>query len=310
MSFMYVNPGYKGLFDIVDNTAVESTNAVFNPNNKIAFYSSAVMSILNIPNLSEIWIKFNIYIDQLNSSLSICKISSSSANIALNRGADTDSVVVTGTNLTQSANISLSSGSITTFIMHVKTGTLFELYVNNILLYSSNANVLNNQLITNIAINSSNYYFGGLTHYNYLSDIIISDTNISNQQIAIVPIKTTAGSWAAGSNGYTSDTIGQQLLQTLDIDTLKTNINAQSNVDYKSLSIVGSPAYYDSGNLNTLKTIVKNTSAVNPESKQLTQNVNAGVYTQGLVINPLTGAPWTETDLRAVSVGLESAEAS
>ncbi|WP_196607379.1 hypothetical protein [Pectinatus frisingensis] len=316
MSFMYVNPGYKGLFDIVDNTAVESTDVTFN-NNKIAFHSTFnsnvnTDSIINI-NSNEVYIKFDIYISAkglCGADQTFLKITSANNTIIFNTPRNQYYYFIIKNNGSLlSPNINITNG-LNTFIVHVKTDNILEVFINKLLVYQLySTSILSGEQISKISINSSNF---DNTSYNYLSNMIISDTDISGQQIAIVPVKTTSGSWTAGGNGvYTSDTLGQQLLQTLDIDSLKANMNVQGNVDYKSLSIAASPGYCDTGNLNTLKTIVKsNASAVNPESKQLTQNVNAGIYTQGLVINPLTGAPWTETDLRAISVGLESAEAS
>ena len=77
----------------------------------------------------------------------------------------------------------------------------------------------------------------------YLSNLIISDEEISPQELVIeLPISSTSTTMTAGASGiYCADTVGQTLLQTPDVSTLIANYGANSQVT--GIEVVGNPAY-------------------------------------------------------------------
>lgn len=77
----------------------------------------------------------------------------------------------------------------------------------------------------------------------YLSNLIISDTEISPKELVIeLPLGSTSTAMTAGASGiYYADTVGQTLLQTPDVSSLIANYGASSQVT--GIAVVGDPAY-------------------------------------------------------------------
>lgn len=303
MSFKYINPGYVSLTQSKDMTQstlhaalnglsmvsaynTESKFFVFNSGDKFYFRCNVYFGG-TFRNWGRI-IGFNSSLDKNGNTFEIQYTSLVSPSGTVNNKFDFSSGLTTISGCFDIAN-----------------GTV-QMYQDEVLKYNYSGTVFGGaptDITVSCYLPNTNMYY---------SDFIISDSDVMAEKVAVVPVKSTVlNGWTANSDGtYATSDAGNKLLQTLDVDTLKTNIGTAKSIVYKSISINGIPAYYDSGTLNQLKTVVTDgTNTSNPETQTLTTSTLAVMRTEGIQ-NPLTAADWTESALRGVSVGVESAESS
>lgn len=303
MSFKYINPGYVSLTQSKDMTQ-STLHAALNGLSMVSAYNTeSKFFVFNSGD--KFYFRFNVYFGGTfgNWGRIIGFKSSSEKNGNTFEIQYTSRVSPSGT---VNNNFDFSSGLTTiSGCFDIANGTV-QMYQDEVLKYNYSGTVFGG-VPTDITVScylpNTNMYY---------SDFIISDSDVMAEKVAVVPVKSTVlNGWTANSDGtYTTSDAGNKLLQTLDVDTLKTNIGTAKSIVYKSISINGIPAYCDSGTLNQLKTVVTDgTNTSNPETQTLTTSTSAVMRTEGIQ-NPLTAADWTESALRGVSIGVESAESS
>lgn len=304
MSFKYINPGYVSLTEsknMTQSTLHAALNGVSLQNT-----TSRYNKFYTFNCGSKFYFKFNFYwagntgwgylfglYDSTHPAVQLQFEDASSCKLYVGSTAYGSSFAVSGTLMTISGYVDVIGGAIKIYC----NGTEVSSYTGSVMGGAAT------DIVMDCYTNRSGLFF---------SDLIVSDQNILGEKVAVVPIKSTVlNGWTANSDGtYSTGDTGQQLLQTLDIDTLKSNIGTGKSIVYKSISINGIPAYYDFGSLNKLKTVVTDgTNTANPETQTLTTTTSAGMWTAGIQ-NPLTSSDWTESALRGISVGVESAESS
>jgi hypothetical protein len=315
MSFKYINPGYGELFE-GKTGAYTASGTVYNPYNGVAILANGTPYI-SIPSLTHVYVKFGIispngsYYNRTNvmiDGMHGVYFDDTYGNIIqfyANKSAH------------QMTN-AYAAESYSEVLIDVEVGANGHVYVyiNGVLKYSMNGSVTNGSMsyagCSQITFYSNSGFNGGKS---YMSNILISDADISNEHVAIAsPSITMPGEWASNSNGsYSVSTSGKPLLQKIDVDALDAAmapvLGTGKTAAIQGVSMAAVPAYYDSGTPNAIQNIVSGTSVATPETKSLTTTTSAGMYTQALVVNPLTSLAWSEEDLRALSFGLQSAGA-
>lgn len=303
MSFKYINPGYVSLTESKDMTQ-STLHAALNGLSMVSRYGTE-SKFFTFNSGHKFYFRFNVYFGSTFGVWGrvIGFRSSSTGGVSNFEIQYTSKVDPSGT---VNNSFDFSSGLTTiSGCFDITNGTV-QMYQDRVLKYSYSGAIFGGaptDITVSCYLPNTNMYY---------SDFIISDSDVMSEKVAVVPVKSTIlNGWTANSDGtYTTGDAGNKLLQTLDVDTLKTNIGTAKSILYKSISINGIPAYYDSGSLNQLKTVVTDgTNTSNPETQTLTTSTSAVMRTEGIQ-NPLTSADWTEVALRGVSVGVESTESS
>jgi hypothetical protein len=309
MSFKYVNPGYKYLFDSVAEGTTEITNdSKYNPLNKIAFRPAGRGCVKKLPNnCREIWIKFDILIEDIRGDFFY--VSTTNGGISFTRPFGSINLNITGTD---SHNVTgfLSVGALTSFELHIKSNNnavepydgIVELYINNISVISlKNINALNKEDMLYIGFHSDGY--GG--NDKVYSNIIITDEgHIGNEKIIELPVLTTLTDWINNNDGtYTTDTIDKNMLTNIDTNKLQAILPELYTIN--SVSIAGN-AFENGTNVNGLSMIIKNNDIIKNVDSQKFNIVDTLKYEAVCKINPFTNIKWTINDLNNTQIGVKS----
>lgn len=298
MAFKYVNPGYGSLLDYQFPTT--QINKIYNPINEVYFENTNRTPLLKFPeNLKEIYFKFWVF-------------TGASYRVYFN---DTDYTKMVGVNLAltyltvwnknSSNDISVPNfrDKFTSFKLHIKTGVtdgIIEIYMNNNLVYSYEGNVVNGVDLENLTLQDSN-------SWGRISNMIISDSNIFDEEVIIVPMKTTyLDGFTPYDNTFKTTEENATISKMVDVEALKTKL--EGNFKITSIGICATHAFAFDGTMNKIQSFLKNGDITNDgEIKEFQQqNSKLGVYTQPFNLNPFTGEAWKVDDLNNVEFGLKS----
>lgn len=315
--YKYINAGRLGLLDTLNKSGTQYTeNYTYNPVSGLSFTNTNTYSRHKLPTGKEFWMKFKMYQTRTNLSFHDDFIgfygASEKATISADEVKDNTvmyAIYYTASKYTENVFELLKKTPID-IEMHVKsdaTAGIFEIFANNVMIHTYTGNVMNGADILYAGIYDT-LSRGGII----FSDIIIQNTGrIGMEHVIEIPVKaTTATGWTANTDGsYTTETTGASLLQTIDVDALKTKIGATSNLAVKSIAVAGYPAYYNAdGELNAMKTIVKS-----GDTTQEIETVTLGslstdcMLTTPIAKNPITAMAWTVDDLSNIAVGVKTA---
>jgi hypothetical protein len=316
--YKYCNPGYIGLFDTYEKTGDQITNNyTYNP-----ICGVCLKSQLNVnfkqkiePSL-EYWLKVQMYIAE--SRWPKISLLSNSHNIAIYTNAEydksTDFAISSDSASLSNSIINVAKNVPITFELHVKsdsTNGLVEVYMNNLLKISYTGNVLNGETINYFKIINNGAWYGATPIF--YSDIICQNTGrIGFEHCTALPVKATTG-WTANTDGsYYTESEGDKLLQTIDIDTLKTQLKYSNYLTIKSISTSGTLAYYNAdGYLNGVTTIIKNSTTEKEADTNVLNTTTADMFTSTpILINPITNAAWNVNDLSDLQIGVKSVKVS
>lgn len=304
MSFKYINPGYGELLTVAGTTV---QNSDYNPDNGVAFWQSDNTQNLTLPaSVQEIWIKFDLYVTSNDGP----RIYVYDYQGSVSTGVRVFQTYVRILNYSSTVATTVQ-GTFTghhTYILHVKSavsGGIFDLYCDGAKIYTFSGSVNSGYSIGNIRVNSAVSAPG-----NYFSNLIISDTEIkNNEKIVILPLKDKLSDWSDQGNGTIKATaVGQTLRALIDVDSLNTVLSARggNNIDIQAVSIGAQGVLYDSTAVNALASSVTNGGRTqNIETVAIANNAMRG---SGQSVNPLTGSAWALSEIETLQVQLTAKE--
>lgn len=262
MTFKYINPGYGDLFDY--NHTQTLTNTTYAPTNGVCIPScEAADRIAN--NSNELWIAFDVYIRRQDSSssktINTCTSTITDRNhltgIVTHRGSYDDtyfSFVVNNTEVgnTQS-QITLNNNSLHHVVLHVKMSAVdgvLSCYIDKQPIFTYNG--VTHTTFGNVCIESDDYA--------YISNIIVSDSDISEESVIAVPLINTTGTFDGIKDNISEATaVGQTLTNTVNSGTFTSQLQTLTTSKYiTGIAIAAREMRYDETNINSMKLTIKN----------------------------------------------------
>lgn len=253
----YVNPGYGELLDEKLGTI---KNKTYNPTNGVCLTNGNNRGGINLPNLKEVYVKFDVYFKSADraygqfyigdgtywTGLYKTNYSSYSLKIDGNKMSDFDFV--------------LSSDKLHKIVYHVKSGQKGELEV-----------FIDNQLAKSYSGNISTSVFSkcevGFDN-NFISNIIIADYDIRDESVLVVPLGDPTGTWSGISDGEAKAAeVDQVLTQSLKVDDIKNTVGTNT---VTSVSVAAYDIRYDSEKVNSMEaSITKDGSNLTSATKSI-----------------------------------------
>lgn len=288
MAFKFVNPGYPALFDTVDlGSLIGGVNDTYNPENGVYIDTRTAAGYVNIPNLSHVYITFNLYGINMNNYGNVLNVFAGSTSVAriqfygIGCGVD-----VTGLNGSGAESIGLTNKQFYKVILAV------ELTNNNvrISMYFNGAKKIDRSYNSGKLTVTKVQFFNSQSDKSvmaYISNIIISDTDCSDEHIAIADVTTV------------------DYISSVNTETLKAKMAEYvSNAAITSLSVGAADIVPETNDINAIKESVNNTDI-------FTKNINnqKGVIFENMAVNPLTGGNWTLSDLASMKFKLTGVKA-
>lgn len=254
----YVNPGYGELLDEKLGTTRSTT---YNPKNGVCIGGQINYGKINLPNLKEIYIKCNVY---FKSSADYFNIYASKDNVKIGlwKNRYENLGVVIGDTEYESI-MEFDTNTLYSILLHIKTGIkgVVELFADNTLVKAYNTQITASGFDA-VKIRAQT---------DYVSNIIISDQDIRDESVLVVPLGEPTGTWSGISDGEAKATEADQVLtQSLKIDDIK-NIVGTDTVT--SVSVAAYDIRYDSEKVNSMEaSIIKDGSNLTSATKSITNN--------------------------------------
>lgn len=256
----YVNPGYG---ELLDEKLGTTKSTVYNPKNGVCIGGQTGYGKINLPNLQEVYIKCNVYFKEAgDSSYFNIYVSKDGANIGLYKSDFGMLGVMIGDE--DNKNImNFDTRKLYSVVLHIKAGIkgVVELFVDNTLVKAYN---------TQITVSS----FDAVkirAQADYVSNIIISDQDIRDENVLVVPLGEPTGTWSGISDGEAKATEADQVLtQSLKIDDIKNTVGTDT---VTSVSVAAYDIRYDSEKVNAMEaSITKDGSNLTSATKSITNN--------------------------------------
>lgn len=256
----YVNPGYG---ELLDEKLGTTKSTVYNPKNGVCIGGQNNYGKINLPNLQEVYIKCNVYFKENGDSnyLNIY-VSKDNVNIGLYKSYFAMLGVMIGDD--KHANImEFSTRELYSVVLHIKAGIkgVVELFVNGALVKAYNTQITVSSFdLAKIAAKAD-----------YVSNIIISDQDIRDENVLVVPLGEPTGTWSGISDGEAKATEADQVLtQSLKIDDIKNTVGTDT---VTSVSVAAYDIRYDSEKVNSMEaSITKNGENLTSATKSITNN--------------------------------------
>lgn len=254
----YVNPGYGELLDEKLGTTRSTT---YNPKNGVCIGGQINYGKINLPNLKEIYIKCNVYFKSSPDYLNIY-VSKDDVKIGLWKNRYDNLGVVIGDTEYESI-MEFDTNKLYSVVLHIKTGIkgVVELFADNTLVKAYNTQITASSFDA-VKIRAQT---------DYVSNIIISDQDIRDESVLVVPLGEPTGTWSGISDGEAKATeVDQVLTQSLKIDDIK-NIVGTDTVT--SVSVAAYDIRYDSEKVNDMEaSITKDGSNLTSATKSITNS--------------------------------------
>lgn len=256
----YVNPGYG---ELLDEKLGTTQSKVYNPKNGACIGGQNNYGKINLPNLQEVYIKCNVYFKEAgDSNYFNIYVSKDEANIGLYKSYFGMLGVMIGDE--DHKNImNFDTRKLYSVVLHIKAGIkgVVELFVDNTLVKAYN---------TQITVSS----FDAVkirAKADYVSNIIISDQDIRDENVLVVPLGEPTGTWSGISDGEAKATeVDQVLTQSLKIDDIKNTVGTDT---VTSVSVAAYDIRYDSEKVNSMEaSITKDVSNLTSATKSITNN--------------------------------------
>lgn len=256
----YVNPGYG---ELLDEKLGTTQSKVYNPKNGACIGGQTSYGKINLPNLQEVYIKCNVYFKEAgDSSYFNIYVSKDEANIGLYKSYFGMLGVMIGDD--DHKNImNFDTRKLYSVVLHIKAGIkgVVELFVDNTLVKAYN---------TQITVSS----FDAVkirAQADYVSNIIISDQDIRDESVLVVPFGEPTGTWSGISDGEAKATEADQVLtQSLKIDDIKNTVGTDT---VTSVSVAEYDIRYDGEKVNAMEaSITKDGANLTSATKSITNN--------------------------------------
>lgn len=254
----YVNPGYGELLDEKLGTTRSTT---YNPKNGVCIGGQINYGKINLPNLKEIYIKFNVYFKSSSDNFNVYA-TKDNVKIGLWKNRYDNLGVVIGDAEYESI-MGFNTNTLYSVLLHIKTGIkgVVELFADNTLVKAYNTQITASSFDA-VKIRAQT---------DYVSNIIISDQDVRDESVLVVPLGEPTGTWSGISDGEAKATeVDQVLTQSLKIDDIK-NIVGTNTVT--SVSVAAYDIRYDSEKVNSMEaSIIKDGSNLTSAAKSITNN--------------------------------------
>lgn len=256
----YVNPGYG---ELLDEKLGTTKSTVYNPKNSVCIGGQRSSGKINLPNLQEVYIKCNVYFKS-NYSDQYLQIYATKDNFYAGLYKSYMSRLGVTINDNEHANIvEFNTDKLYSVVLHIKAGVkgVVELFIDNTLVKAYN---------TQITVSN----FDGVkitAQADYVSNIIISDQDIRDENVLVVPLGEPTGTWSGISDGEAKATEADQVLtQSLKIDDIKNSVGTDT---VTSVSVAAYDIRYDSEKVNSMEaSITKDSSNLTSATKSITNN--------------------------------------
>ena len=256
----YVNPGYG---ELLDEKLGTTKSTVYNPKNGVCIGGQKSYGKINLPNLPEVYIKCNVYFKESSHNY-YCNIYAikNDVKIGLYKSYYDNLGVRIGDDEHQNI-ISFDTNKLYSVVLHIKTGIkgVVELFVNDTLVKAYNTQITASNIeAVQIAAQAD-----------YVSNIIISDQDIRDESVLVVPLGEPTGTWSGISDGEAKATEADQVLtQSLKIDDIKNTVGTDT---VTSVSVAAYDIRYDSEKVNSMEaSITKDGSNLTSATKSITNN--------------------------------------
>lgn len=256
----YVNPGYG---ELLDEKLGTTKSTVYNPKNSVCIGGQRSFGKINLPNLQEVYIKCNVYFKS-NYSDQYLQIYATKDNFYAGLYKSYMGRLGVTINDNEHANIvEFNTDKLYSVVLHIKAGVkgVVELFIDNTLVKAYN---------TQITV--SNFDAVKITaQADYVSNIIISDQDIRDESVLVVPLGEPTGTWSGISDGEAKATEADQVLtQSLKIDDIKNVVGTDT---VTSVSVAAYDIRYDSEKVNSMEaSITKDGSNLTSATKSITNN--------------------------------------
>lgn len=256
----YVNPGYG---ELLDEKLGTTKSTVYNPKNGVCIGGQRSYGKINLPNLKEVYIKCNVYFKGRYSDQYL-RIYATKNNLFTGLYKSENNRLGVCINDDKYSNIvDFDTDELYFVMLHIKAGVkgVIELFVDNTLVKAYNTQ-----------INASNFDAVQITaQADYVSNIIISDQDIRDENVLVVPLGEPTGTWSGISDGEAKATEADQVLtQSLKIDDIKNVVGTDT---VTSVSVAAYDIRYDSEKVNAMEaSITKDDSNLTSETKSITNN--------------------------------------
>lgn len=254
----YVNPGYG---ELLDEKLGTTKSTVYNPKNGVCIGGQKSYGKINLPNLPEVYIKCNVYFKESGDRY-YCDIYAikNDVKIGLYKSYYNNLGVRIGDDEHQNI-ISFDTNKLYSVVLHIKTGIkgVVELFVNDTLVKAYNTQITASNIeAVQIAAQAD-----------YVSNIIISDQDIRDESVLVVPLGEPTGTWSGISDGEAKATEADQVLtQSLKIDDIKNTVGTDT---VTSVSVAAYDIRYDSEKVNSMEaSITKDGSNLTSATKSIT----------------------------------------
>ena len=260
MAWKYVNPGYGELLDEKLGTTNSKT---YNPTNGVCIGGQTNRGTITLPNLKEVYIKCNVYFTNKSTD------DGNFFNINIFKGTkffglfkeDLGYLSMTFEDGTTENVINFNDGQLYSVVFHIKPGIegIIELFINGTLVKAYNQQISFSD-IDAVRIRAQ---------ADYISNIIISDQDIRDESVLVVPLSEPTGTWSGISDGEAKATEADQILtQSLKIDDIKNTVGTNT---VTSVNVAAFDIRYDNQKVNSMEaSITKDGSNLIDATKSIT----------------------------------------
>lgn len=256
----YVNPGYG---ELLDEKLGTTPNKTYNPTNGVCIGGQTNYGAISLPNLQEVYIKCNVYFRNKyadNGNYFNIKVYKDTKNLGLFK-ENYGYLGMVFEDETSENVMEFNDRQLYSVVLHIKVGVkgVIELYVDGTLIKTYNQQISFSN-IDAVKIRAQ---------VDYISNIIISDQDIRDESVLVVPLSDPTGTWSGISDGEAKATeVDQVLTQSLKIDDIKNTVGTNT---VTSVNVAAFDIRYDSDKVNAMEaSITKDGSNLTSATKSIT----------------------------------------
>lgn len=258
----YVNPGYG---ELLDEKLGTTSNRTYNPTNGVCIGGQTNYGAITLPNLREVYIKCNVYFRNKYTD------DGNYFNIKIYKGTkyfglfkqDYGYLGMRFEDETSENVIKFNDRQLYSVVLHIKPGIkgIIELFINGTLGKAYNQQISFSD-IDAVKIRAQ---------VDYISNIIISDQDIRDESVLVVPLGDPTGTWSGISDGEAKATeVDQVLTQSLKVDDIKNTVGTNT---VTSVNVAAFDIRYDSEKVNSMEaSITKDGSNLIDATKSITNS--------------------------------------
>lgn len=254
----YVNPGYG---ELLDEKLGTTKSTAYNPKNGVCIGGQTNFGAITLPNLQEVYIKCNVYFKSDSDNFNIY-VSKNNVKIGLWKNRYENLGVLIGDTEHESI-MEFTTYKLYSVVLHVKAGVkgVVELFADNTLVKAYNTQITASSFDA-VKIRAQT---------DYVSNIIISDQDIRDESVLVVPLGEPTGTWSGISDGEAKATEADQVLtQSLKINDIENVVGTDT---VTSVSVAAYDIRYDSEKVNSMEaSITKDGSNLTSATKSITNN--------------------------------------